>query len=106
MGDPPEEGAFALPVLWRGLDEEPILYANQFVVQHEQDELLVTIGQFQPPILLGDANERVEQAKRLGYVPVYAVARFAFTRTRLGELVDILNQHLQKYDDAHEGRDR
>jgi len=99
--DPPEQDSVTLSVLWRGLDDEPILYANQFVVQHEQDELIVTIGQFQPPILLGEPHERIEQAKRLGFLPVNAVARLAFTRARLGELVKILQEHLEKYDEAH-----
>lgn len=102
--EPPAD-AVALPVLWRGLDDHPILFANQFVVQNHGDGLLLTIGQFQPPILLGEPEERLEQAKRLGYLPVNAVARLAFTRSQLGLLADLLREHLQKYDKAEKGQD-
>jgi hypothetical protein len=92
---------FALRLLWRGLDEHPIEFANQFVIQSEQDEIILTIGQFQPPILLGEPHERIDQARQLGYVPINVVARYAFTRQRLGELTGYLIEHLRKFDEAH-----
>lgn len=90
-----------LRVLWRGLDEMPLLFANQFVVQHERDELILTIGQFQPPILLGEPEDRLAQARQLGYLPVNVIARLAFTRERLGELTQALQAHLEKFDATH-----
>lgn len=99
-----EDGAVALPVLWRGLDDQPLLYANQFVVQHQGDELIVTVGQLQPPILLGQPHERMEQARRLSFVPINAVARYAFTRQRFGELIAVLSEHLQKFDAERESQ--
>ncbi len=101
MGQDSPDNTVALRMLWRGMEDHPVLYANQFVMQHEQDELILTVGQFQPPILLGEAHERLEQARQLGYVPVSVVARLAFTRARLGELSRILQDHLDKYDQAH-----
>ena len=95
----------SLRVLWRGLDEHEILYANQFVVQHDQDELILTIGQFQPPILLGEPHERMEQARQIGYLPINVVARLAFTRARLGQLAEALQEHLDKFDEAHRGKE-
>lgn len=97
----PDGDAVQLRLLWRGLDDTPLLYANQFVVQHERDELILTIGQFQPPILIGQPDERIEQARQLGYVPINVVGRYAFTRQRLAELAGYLNEHLQKFDQAH-----
>jgi hypothetical protein len=103
--DPAEQGGITLTVLWRGIDDQPILFANQFIVQHEQDELILTIGQFQPPILLGEPAEKVAQAQRLSYVPINVIGRFAFTRKRFGELAGFLQEHLRKYDDAHRDGD-
>jgi hypothetical protein len=99
--DASDKDTVALRVLWRGMEDHPLLYVNQFLMQHDQDELILTVGQFQPPILLGEPHERVEQARQLGYVPVHVVARLAFTRARLGELSRILQDHLDKYDQAH-----
>lgn len=103
MAEQPEGDGIQLRLLWRGLDESPLLYANQFVVQHEQDELILTIGQFQPPILLGEPEERLAQARQLGYLPVTVVARLAFTRERFQELSQALQLHLAKFDEAHQG---
>ena len=90
-----------LRVLWRGLDDTPVVLANQFVAQHEQDEIFLTIGQLQPPVLLGTDEERLEQARTLSFLPVNTVARLTLTRARLGELIEILQTHAAKYDEAH-----
>ncbi len=94
----PEEDAILLPVVYVGADDVPVLLTNQFVIQHEQNEFILTLGQLSPPILLGTDEEKREQAKNVAYVPIKVVGRFTFTRQRLGELVDVLKRHLDKYD--------
>jgi len=95
------EEVVQLRLLWKGIEDAPLLYVNQFVLQHEQDELILTVGQLQPPILLGQPAEVIEQAKSLTYVPVNVVTRLAFTRQRLGELSRVINEQLEKFDRAH-----
>ena len=97
-----EQDAITLPVTYLGLEDVPILFANQFVIQHEKNEFILTVGQLQPPILLGSPEERKEQAKKLTYVPIRVVARFGLTRQRLVELVEALQNNLRKYDEKQE----
>ena len=97
-----EEAAITLPVVYVGAEDEPILFANQFVIQHEKNEFVLTVGQLQPPILLGSPEERKEQAKKLTYVPIKVVARFGLTRQRLAELIEALQSNLRKYDKKQE----
>jgi len=97
-----EQDAITLPVTYLGLEDVPILFANQFVIQHEKNEFVLTVGQLQPPILLGSPEERKEQAKKLTYVPIRVVARFGLTRQRLAELIEVLQSNLRKYDEKQE----
>ena len=97
-----EQDAITLPVTYLGLEDVPILFANQFVIQHEKNEFVLTVGQLQPPILLGSPEERKEQAKKLTYVPIRVVARFGLTRQRLAELIEALQSNLRKYDEKQE----
>lgn len=101
--DKPEEGVIELRVLWRGLDDSPILFTNQFLIQTEQDDIILTLGQLQPPVLLGELEDRIAQAQQLGYIPINAVARFGLSRKSLGQLADALQEHIQKYDSTRRG---
>lgn len=89
-----------LPLVFVGGEEVPILHANEFVIQHHRDGFTLTVGQFAPPILLGDEAERLEQAQQLSYVPVRVIGRFAVTHSRLKELIDVLEQNLAQYEQA------
>ena len=80
----------SVPLVYVGIEDVPILYANQFIIQHQQDEFIISVGQLSPPVLLGDESEQREQAERLSYVPVKVVARLALTRQRLTELITVL----------------
>jgi len=97
-----EQDTISLPVTYLGLEDVPILFANQFVIQYEKNEFVLTVGQLQPPILLGSTEERKEQAKKLTYVPIRVVARFGLTRQRLAELIEALQSNLRKYDKKQE----
>ena len=97
-----EQDVISLPITYLGLEDMPILFANQFVIQHEKNEFVLTVGQLQPPILLGTPEERKEQAKKLTYVPIRVVARFGLTRQRLAELIEVLQSNLRTYEKKQE----
>lgn len=93
------EDTLRVPLVYVGGEDMPVLLANNFVIQHEQNEFVLTIGQLIPPILLGSREERLEQAKRLSYVPVKIVAKIGLTRQRLVELISVLQTNLATYDE-------
>lgn len=96
------EEPISIPLVWIGTEDTPVVMANTFVVQHEQDEFVLTAGQYTPPLLLGSPEERLEQARKMAYVPVKVVARMGFTRQRLVELIEVLRSNLENYDRKHE----
>ena len=98
-----EEPTITLPIVYIGLEDVPVLFGNNFVIQHEQDEFILTVGQLTPPIVLGTQEERIEQAKKLSYISVKVVARIGFTRQRLVELIQILEENLKTYDERQRG---
>ena len=87
-----------VPIVWENLDGVPVFLANQFIIQHFQDEFILPVGQMVPPALLGDEQERATQLQRIEQVTVRPVARIAFTRARLTELIETLAAHREKYD--------
>lgn len=88
-----EEQDRLVPVVWAGLDDIPIMFANQFAIQGDGSELLLTVGQLVPPMLLGSDDERRQQAETISYVPIKTICRVSLTAERLDELIDVLTQH-------------
>jgi len=94
---------FEIPIVISGAEDVSIHFANQFVIQHQQNEFILTVGQMSPPILLGSEEERREQAKQISFVPVKVIARIAMTRERLVELISVLQQNLAVFDQKQPG---
>jgi hypothetical protein len=90
-------------LLWVDLDETPLFGANQMIGQVEQDEIFITFGAVTPPVILGSQEERLEQARGLGYVPVRPITRLQVTRRRLDEFIRLLTQTRDNYDALHDG---
>jgi hypothetical protein len=89
-----DEDSVRLPLLYTGIDDTPVVLANQFVGQIERDTFILVVGQMTPPILIGTPEERRAQALQLSYVPVKTVGRYAMTKDRLAELVAMLSRQL------------
>ena len=67
-----ESDGIAVPIVWLGPEEVPILMANAFVCQfdaHTLDSLILTVGQLTPPVISAPTvEEREEQARAISYV--------------------------------------
>jgi hypothetical protein len=95
-----------VPLAWVGAEEVPVHLVNQFLCQFNQDEFILTVGQMVPPALIAPtAEERLEQAEQITYVPVRPLARLAFTRQRLVELVATLQANIDQYDEYQRRQD-
>jgi hypothetical protein len=88
-----------LRVAWGGVDELPVLAANQFLVQvaaqtappDDPGEIVLTVGHLAPPLLLGNQDEVQKAAAELGIVHVRPLARFSVPRSQAAALVKALN---------------
>lgn len=93
-----EEEELAIPLVWDGLEEAPILFSNQFLIQHQPGEFVLTMSAVTNPPLLGTEEEKREQFKRLTEYPIKVLGRYALTRRRLVELIELLQDNLEKHD--------
>ena len=98
-----QPGRVDIPIVWVGVEDAEILFANQFLVQFYQQEILLTIGQLTPPVVLGTPAQQVQQAEQLSYIPVNTVGRFGLTRERLQELIGVLQITARNFDAQHGG---
>jgi hypothetical protein len=83
---------------WIDFDEAPIVFANHFLVQHQPDEFVLTLGQVTGPPLVGTPEQIREQARDASEVPIHTLARVGLTRHRLTELIAVLQSTLDDHD--------
>jgi hypothetical protein len=93
-----EEQGVALPIAYVGLEDIVIAHANHFVLQIDRGEFILTVGQVVPPLLLGDEDEKREQAKQIAYVAARPLARVVLNRTRVAELRELCERQLALFD--------
>jgi hypothetical protein len=87
-----------LPLAMSDFDDSPILLANHFLIQHQPDEFVVSIGQVTAPPLIGTPDQIRAQAPGHGDVPVHTIARVALNRRRIVELITLLQERLEEHD--------
>ena len=99
-----EQEGVAVPIVWSGPEDVPILVANAFVCQFDSETLdafILTVGQLTPPALVGANPEEIRrQAEQISYVPVKPVARFGLSVGKMRELIAILAGNLEQLEAA------
>jgi hypothetical protein len=96
-----------IPVVWEGLEDVPILLANNALGQvGQQDEIILSFGQLTPPAIYGDMERQRQQAQELQRIAIKPVARLGLTRAALDDLIRILQGTRENFDRAQEIRAR
>ena len=83
---------------WVDFEQLPIVFANHFLVQHQPNEFVLTVGQVTGPPVVGTPEQVREQARGASRVPIHSLARVGLTRERLVELMNILQATLEDHD--------
>jgi len=95
MTQQPQPEAIGIPTTWIGIENVPIQFANQFIGQvDDRADIIVSLGQANPPVLVGTPDQVNEQLSRIAYVPVTPVSRVTLSRVRVQELIAVLQQTL------------
>lgn len=74
----------AVPLVWVGLDDLPVLASNQLVTQADADGVHLVFGYVTAPVILGDSQRQQELMRQV-------------------EFVEVLQTTAEKYDKLHEG---
>jgi hypothetical protein len=93
----------SLRLAFVGADDVDIQYANQFVVQANDGELVIVVAQVAPPLLLGDGDEVLAQAKTLPFVPVKVLGRYGVSIEKTKQLRDLLDRQITLAESQREG---
>ncbi len=86
-----------IPLVWVGLDDFPVFFTNQFLIQHWEDAFVITAGQLVPPPVTGTPQEQEEEIEQISYVPLKPVVRLGLTRARVEELIVYLQASLEQH---------
>jgi hypothetical protein len=87
------------PLQWIDFDKAAILFANHFLVQHQLNEFVLTLGQVTgPPPVVGAPDEVAGRARDLGPSQIHTIGRVGLSRHRLVELIELLQVTLQEHD--------
>ncbi len=76
-------------------------YATNFIVQHTQNEFILSFFEVLPPLLLGSPEEVEAQADQIETIDAHCVARVILTPDRLEQLLRVLQINLQAYRDHY-----
>jgi hypothetical protein len=91
----------SIPLEWIDFDETPILFANHFLVQHQLEEFVVSLGQVVGPPVVGPPDELSVPAAPVHepkHVPINTIARFGLSRHRMTELIELLQNAVEEHD--------
>jgi hypothetical protein len=99
MADAGEPIEIQVPSSWVGVEDLPITFANAFVGIVAPHEIFFNIGSFSPPAITGaTSEEREQQVRSVGFIPIKPLARLALTPKRLDELISALQNTRTNYE--------
>ena len=92
----PDGQEVEIPFLFIGTEDVPIVFSNLQIVQHEEQEFVITFGQYTAPLLTPGADAD-EIARRAPHVAVRAVARVGMTAQRFERFVGALQSNFESW---------
>lgn len=92
-----DEIPFELAVKWHIPDEMPLVYANHFVVQVSDGQLIVSAFETRKPLLLGDRARVAADVKKLKSIPAHCVSRLIMSPEKFVEFVNLLVRHRDRF---------
>lgn len=99
-----EDAAAGTPFMVIGAEDTLIVFSNMQIVQHEEQEFILTFAQYSPPLILASGKEREERLKQMPYIPVKVVARIGITPPRMKRLIEALQKNYNTWTSKQEGR--
>jgi hypothetical protein len=86
-----------LPIEWFVPEDIRSQYATNMVVQHTDQEFLISFFEIEQPILLGEAEEIKAKLEQRGKARATCLARFVLTPERMKHFVSILNENYDRF---------
>ncbi|MEU7159534.1 hypothetical protein [Streptomyces chrestomyceticus] len=104
----PTSTVYSLSLKWPR-EQPKALPVNQFAISmglptsSGPDAIYLSVGHADPPFLSAAAEDVAAEAAGLDVLPIDVLGRYVFTRSRLGELIGLLQAAAEAYDQATGG---
>lgn len=99
MATKQDEGRY-LPVDFSRGTDFPAVHANQMIVQHTDQEFIVTFFELLPPVVSLDPEMQKEQLAQISSIPARPVARVVMSAERAREFIGALVDNYRKYEQS------
>jgi hypothetical protein len=93
-----DTGAKGVPLPLKYLCDDAVAqYATNLVVQHTENEFVLSFYQVHSPIILGDEEERQHQLEQIDSVPATCVGRIVISPRRMRKFLSALQQNYEGF---------
>ncbi len=89
-----EDTSHTVSVEWEGLDELPVLFANNILVQATGQEFIITFSQLVPPVTFG---LDIAEIKKIDLVTARGAVRVGLSPSRMQEFIDVLTRNFNRF---------
>ena len=95
---PPKESpkVVSTPIQWLG-SPAPSIFANQMVVQADENDFYLSFFEIVPPLLLGDEADQRKQLEEIGGVQARCVARIVISSQKIETFAEAIMQTAMKH---------
>ena len=90
-----EPKSYQLALKWDGLEDYPIQFTNQMLVQNVSNEFVLTFGYMTPPVFLQPPTD--EEVSSIDSLPVKPIVRLSMTPDRMLELIKVSQENYRNY---------
>jgi hypothetical protein len=86
-----------LPVEWVMNENTPTGYATNMIVQHTNHEFIISFFEIKPPLLIGEAEQQLQQAASIGKIKAQCIAQITVHADRMPQFLQALNTNYEQF---------
>jgi hypothetical protein len=91
-----------IPIKWYFPEHVETKYATNLIIQHTEEEFIISFFEiFRPPIL-GDDTERKKAIEQIKFAEAKCVSRVAITPDKVPNIIKALQENLKRYNKRQE----
>jgi len=95
----------AIPIEWRVPEDLKTHYATNLVIQHTNQEFIISFFETKNPIILGTPDEVKSQYEKIKSVKADCVARIVVTPKRMEDFIKVIQTNLDKFHSLLKGKE-
>jgi len=87
----------AVPIAWDVPSNVPAVRVNNFVIQHTDDDFVISVFEIPTPIVFGNSEERAAKVLEMGAITALCRGRFVLGPGRMSELIELLTRNFEEW---------